>query len=103
MIVRRDRSFEINSLFPNTDWYEEGNYVIDETKTENHELIEKIKRYSPFMELVIKDDKLVDIIPNEELKIEQDLLESLIPTPEEVFRAEIDLQIINILQEADLI
>lgn len=55
------------------------------------------------MELVIKDDKLVDIIPNEELKIEQDLLESLIPTPEEVFRAEIDLQIINILQEAGLI
>lgn len=46
MIVRRDKSFEINSLFPNTDWYEEGNYVIDETKTENHELREDKKIFT---------------------------------------------------------
>lgn len=103
MIIRSDSSFEINSLFPDTDWYQEGNYVIDETEAENKELIRKIKSYSPFMELVIKNNKLVDVIPKEDLKTEQDLMESLIPTPEEVFRAEIDLQIINILQEAGLI
>ena len=39
----------------------------------------------------------------EELTKQQELLDSLTPTAEEVARAELDLQIISILQEAGLI
>lgn len=65
MIVRKDKIIETNSLFPSTDWYNEGNYVIDEAKEENQELIEKIKVNAPYMELVIKDGQIVDIVPTE--------------------------------------
>lgn len=99
-----ETEFLQTSLYPNTNWLNDDKYfLIDETTKIGQRLAEIVIENFPYIELVIKDDKLVDIIPNEELKIEQDLLESLVPTPEEVFRAEIDLQIINILQEADLI
>jgi hypothetical protein len=65
MIVRKDRTYETNTLFPNSDWYSEGNYVIDETKEESKELIQKIKDHAPYMELVLEGDKIVDIIPKE--------------------------------------
>ncbi|QUH21409.1 hypothetical protein [Alkaliphilus sp. B6464] len=65
MIVLRDKTIETNSLFPSTDWYNEGNYIIDETKEENKELIEKIKLNAPYMELVIEDGQIVDVIPTE--------------------------------------
>lgn len=65
MIVRKDKYAETNSLFPNIDWYNEGNHVIDETLEENQELITKIKANAPYMDLVIVDGKIVDIIPTE--------------------------------------
>ncbi|MFD2704620.1 DUF4376 domain-containing protein [Salibacterium lacus] len=65
MIIKSNKSFELNSTFPDSDWYNEGNYVIDETKEENQELIKKIKEHAPYMELVIEDGEIVDIDPME--------------------------------------
>lgn len=91
------------SLYPDTNWLNDYEYfLIDENSEAGKRLAKIVIENFPYIELVIKDDKVIDILVTEG-KIEQDLLESLIPTPEEVFRAEIDLQIINILQEAGLI
>jgi len=68
LIIRPDGTYETNSLFPDTDWYNEGNYVIDETKEENQELIQKIKSHAPHMELVVEGGKVIDIIPLEKPK-----------------------------------
>lgn len=66
MIVRKNKTYEINSLFSDSNWYEnEDNYVIDETKEENQELIQKIKEHSPYIELVIEDGEIIDVIPIE--------------------------------------
>lgn len=65
MILRNNKTFEINSLFLNTDWYNEDNYVIDETNPGNQELIDKIKEHAPYMELVITNNKVIDVIPLE--------------------------------------
>lgn len=34
MIVRQDGTFELNSSYPNIDWYNNKNYIIDETTKE---------------------------------------------------------------------
>lgn len=65
MIIKENGAFEVNSLYPSSDWYNEKNYVIDETKEENQELIEKIKVHAPYMELVIEESRIVDVIPTE--------------------------------------
>jgi len=65
MIVKNDKTFETNSLFPNIDWYNEENYVIDETKEENQELIRNIKTHAPYMELIVEGGKIIEIVPIE--------------------------------------
>ena len=65
MIIKKDKSVEMNSMFPNGDWYEEGNYVIDETKEENLELIQKVNKHAPYMELIIENEVVVDVLPLE--------------------------------------
>lgn len=98
-----ETEFLQTSLYPNTNWLDDDEYfLIDETTEIGQRLAEIVIKNFPYIELIIKDDKVVDIFVTDE-KMEQDLLESIIPTSEEVFRAEIDLQIINILQEAGLI
>lgn len=81
MIIRPDGTYETNSLFPDTDWYNEGNYVIDETKEENQELIQKIKSHAPYMKLVVEGGKVIDIIPLE--KPEPETLIRFDPVDEE--------------------
>ena len=64
MIVRQDKTYETCSLYPNINWYEnEDNYVVDETTEEGQILAKKIIEHSPYMELVVENGKLVDIIP----------------------------------------
>lgn len=66
MIVRKDKTYETNSMFPNTNWYdEEDNYVVDETTEDGRLLAQKIINNAPFMDLVIENGILVDIIPTE--------------------------------------
>ena len=63
MIVKPSGDYEANSLFPNSDWYNQGNYIVDETTKEGQLLAEKIKANYPYMELVIEKEQLVDILP----------------------------------------
>jgi len=97
MIVKNDKTFETNSLFPNTDWYGEGNDVIDETKEENTELIKKIKANAPYMDLVILNGNVVDIIPTGRPAPEQIIAEE--PVDEEkAFLAEAVIQLSSELE-----
>ncbi|WP_333638223.1 hypothetical protein [Tissierella praeacuta] len=67
MIIRKDCTFETRMDKPNSNWYpDEDNYVIDETKEGNQELINKIKEHAPYMELVIENNKLIDVIPTDQ-------------------------------------
>jgi len=50
--IIRENSLETNSLFPNSDWYNEGNEVIDETTPEGKALVEKLLVLSPFFKLI---------------------------------------------------
>ncbi len=52
MAIIREHGLETNSLFPNTDWYNEGNEVIDETTSEGKALVEKLLALSPFYKLI---------------------------------------------------
>lgn len=94
MIVRLDKTFETNSLFLNSDWYNEGNYVIDETNEENQELIKKIKDNAPYMELVVENDKVIDVIPTE--RPEPEPLPPQPPTPEDRLEA-LELALLTLL------
>lgn len=52
LAIIRGSGFETNSLFPDTDWYNEGNEVIDETTPEGKALVEKLKALYPFYKLI---------------------------------------------------
>lgn len=67
MIIDRNTHIYMQStLYPNKNWTDNENYyVIDETKEENQELINKIKEHSPYMELVLEGGKIIDVIPTE--------------------------------------
>ena len=98
-----ETEFLQTSLYPNTNWLDDDEYfLIDETTEVGKQLAEIVIENFPYIELIIENNKVADVSVTDG-KVEQDLLDSLIPTSEEVFRAEIDLQIINILQEAGLI
>jgi len=58
MIIREDKSYETNSLFPNTDWYDEGNYIIDETTEQGKQMAQTYIENYPFVEFE-HDEKLV--------------------------------------------
>ena len=86
MIIKNDCTFETNSMFPNSDWYNRGSYVVDETKNENQELIQKIKKNAPYMDLIVENGELVDIIPRPDLRPEPEEV-GLEPTVEEILLA----------------
>lgn len=68
MIVRPDKSYEINSNFPNTNWYENepDNFVVDETTEEGATLAAKIVAAHPFYHFVLDEKgRLIDIDPYE--------------------------------------
>lgn len=50
MIIREDKSYETNSLFPNIDWYNEGNYIIDETTEEGQQMAKTYIENYPFVD-----------------------------------------------------
>lgn len=56
MAIIKKGYLQTNSLFPDTDWYNEGNEVIDETTPEGRALVEKLLTLSPFYKL-IRDSK----------------------------------------------
>lgn len=110
MIIREDKSYETNSLFPNIDWYNEGNYIIDETTEEGQQMAKTYIENYPFVdfehdgEFVTKvivldkperppeiEGKSIELIKNEQGEWEYIYVD--IPKTE----AEIQQEIINIL------
>lgn len=50
MIIRSDKSYETNSMFPNVDWYNEGNFIIDETTDEGKQMAQTYIDSYPFVD-----------------------------------------------------
>jgi uncharacterized protein YdcH (DUF465 family) len=76
LIVRKDKSYETNSIFLDFDWYNEGNYVVNETTEEGRALASKISKHSPYFDFVFNDkNEIEDIIPIERPKEEIELSE----------------------------
>lgn len=115
MIIRQDKSYETNSLFPNIDWYEdENNYVIDETTEEGQIIMQTYIENYPFVEIehtdghvtnvvVLEEERLEEIERLENERIEQELLDSLKPSEKEVLMAEVELSTLNLLLELEVI
>ena len=67
MIVRKNKMYEVNSLFPNVDWYEnQDNYLIDESTETGKIICGKIIEHAPYYDFVFDDlGEITDIIPTE--------------------------------------
>ena len=65
MIVNKDKSYNKNSLYPNTDWIGNADWVLDDDK--DTELEAKIIELYPNFEFVLNDDgnKIVDVVATE--------------------------------------
>ena len=50
MIIRKDGTFETRSDKPNEDWYNEGNYIIDETTDECKQMAQTYIENYPFVD-----------------------------------------------------
>ena len=66
VIIKQSKDWEIHSSFPNTDWDNNGNYVVDETSESGKSLADKIIANSPYFNFVLDSEGvLVDITPTE--------------------------------------
>ena len=57
MIIRKDKTFETNSLFPNSDWYNEDNIVIDEKTQKGQQMAKEYIENYPFVDF--KNNKIL--------------------------------------------
>jgi len=59
-------SIEGNSTYPNINWYNDEIHknwlIVDETTESGKELAKRIKKAFPFIDLIIDDYKLIDIV-----------------------------------------
>lgn len=51
MIIRKDKTYETNLFFPNTDWYNKGNYIMDETTEEGQLMAQIYIENYPFVDI----------------------------------------------------
>lgn len=61
MIIRQDKSYETNSMFPNVDWYDEGNFIIDETTTMGQQIAEIYVRNYPFVDFEHNEEFVTNV------------------------------------------
>lgn len=60
MIVRKDKTYETSSMFPNTNWYEdEDNYIIDETTDEGKQMARIYMENYPFVDFEADENMVV--------------------------------------------
>ena len=51
MIIRQDKTYETNTMYPNSNWYEdEENYIIDETTDEGKQMAQMYIDNYPFVD-----------------------------------------------------
>lgn len=108
LILLKNGGFQINSLFPNTDWYNEGNEVIDETREDGRVLAEKITALYPAYTLVRDSEgRIIDVVDDpvkrEQLRQqeEQEAQESP-PTLEERIQALEELELMRLFGGGDV-
>jgi hypothetical protein len=68
MIVRPNKTYETNSNFLKSNWYENepDNFIVDETTKKGSALAEKIKRLYPYYDFVLDaKGNLVNVIETE--------------------------------------
>ncbi len=115
MIIRGDKTYTINSNSPSINWTQEKDiYIIDETTERGQQLKRLYMENYPFVEFehdgtyvtkvtVLEDEKLAEEKRLEQERLEQEMLDSLLPSERDLLIAEIELNILNILLEAELI
>lgn len=64
MLVKKGE-YHQTSLYPNTNWLGEGYFIIDETTEQGKALAEKITQNSPYYELIIEGDRVIDVVLTE--------------------------------------
>jgi|GEM_PF-1003001 len=62
MIIKKDGCIERNSTFPDTDWYNEQNLVIDETTPEGKAMADRVIAEWPDVEIISKNGIVIDVI-----------------------------------------
>ena len=50
MIIKENKIYEVNPLFPGADWYSEGNYIIDETAEQGKQMAQLYIDNYPFVD-----------------------------------------------------
>lgn len=62
MIIREDKSCESNELFPNSDWYAEGNHIIDETTEQGKLMAQKYIENYPFVDFKAEGQMVTEVM-----------------------------------------
>ena len=68
MIVNKDKSYNKNSLYPNTDWIGNADFILDDNDENDSKIEAKIIEFYPNFELVLNDDgsKIIDVVATSE-------------------------------------
>lgn len=68
MIVNKDKSYNKNSLYPNTDWIGNADFILNDNDEKDAEIEEKIISMYPNFDFVLNDDgsKIVDVVATSE-------------------------------------
>ena len=67
MIIRKDKTYNKNSLYPNTDWIGDADWVLDDNNENDTQIEEKIILMYPNFDFVLNDDgtKIIDVVATE--------------------------------------
>lgn len=67
MIVNKDKSYNKNSLYPNTDWIGNADFILNDNDEKDAEIEEKIISMYPNFDFVLNDDdtKIIDVVATE--------------------------------------
>ncbi len=61
--INGKKTYETNTVFPDGDWTGKAEFIVDETKKENALIVEKIRKYAPYFEVVANSSGAIsDII-----------------------------------------
>lgn len=65
MIVNKDKSYNKNSLYPNTDWIGNADFILNDNDENDAEIEEKIISMYPNFNFIIDGTKIIDIVATE--------------------------------------
>ena len=67
MIIRKDKTYSKSSLYPNTDWIGNADFILNDNDEKDAEIEEKIISMYPNFDFVLNDDgtKIIDVIATE--------------------------------------